>query len=145
MKKFFKMAGSLVLAVVLLSTLAYASMVSPLASQYLTSYDASISAGSNGSVSVNAKVQGTGGVTKIGVSRITVYESADGESFSVYGNYYSGDYPSMMTSGNYYNQKALTFTGTIGNVYKATVYCYASDGSGGDTKSVNTGTVTAKR
>ncbi len=40
----------------------------------------------------------------------------------------------MMGSGSFYDQKAFEFTGTIGNTYKATVYCHGADDSGSDSK-----------
>ena len=51
----------------------------------------------------------------------------------------------MMGSGSFYDQKAFEFAGTIGNTYKATVYCHGADDSGSDSKPYYTSPVTARR
>lgn len=145
MKKLFRIAVSLTLTMGLLSSLACANAVFTRSSQYLNTYIASISAGRNGVIAITARVTGKGSLDEIGVSKITVYESSDGKNYTSYGTFYSDDYPSMMGSGVFYDQKAFEFTGTIGNTYKATVYCYGADSSGSDSKPYSTNSVTAKR
>lgn len=145
MKKVIKATICLVLTIGLLSSFAYADAVVTRSSLYLSDYSASISAGQNGAISIAATIYGNGHLSEIGVSKVTVYESSDGRNYTTYGTYFSDDYPSMMSSGTQYRGTAFQFAGTIGHTYKATVYCYGSDGSGSDTKPYFTSKVTAKR
>ena len=145
MKKIFKIAVSLTLTIGLFSSLACANAISARTSQYLNTYVASISAGRNGTIAITARVVGKGSLDEIGVSSIAIYESSDGRNYAHYGTFYSSDYPSMMGSGAFYDQKAFEFTGTIENTYKATVYCYGADDSGSDSKPYYTSPVTARR
>lgn len=145
MKKIIKAATCLVLTIGLLSSFAYAGAVVTRASLYLSDYSASISADQNGTISISATVYGNGYLSKIGVSKVTVYESLDGKSYTKYGTFFSDDYPSMMSSGTQYRDTVFQFTGVVGRTYKATVYCYGSDGSGSDEKPCFTDRVTAKR
>lgn len=145
MKKIIKTTICLVLAIGLLSSFVYASAVVTRSSLYLSDYSASISAGQDGTISISATIYGNGYLSEIGVSKVTVYESLDGRNYTKYGTFLSDDYPSMMSSGTQYRGTAFQFTGTAGYTYKATVYCYGSDGSGSDTKLYYTDRVTAKR
>lgn len=145
MRNIQKKAVCLILAVCLLSSLVCVK-ASVRSSDYLSNYQASLTAKSGGSISVTAIVAGRDSYSEIGVSKIIVYESADsGKTFSHYGTYYSDDYPAMMGSGQRYAKTALTFTGTVGNQYKVTAYCYAGDDSGSDTKTCYSNVVTAKK
>ncbi len=146
MRNAFKKVLCLAFALCLLSAFASASGAVARSSEYLHSYRASLSAGSGGDISVYAVVNARESYPEIGVSRIDVYESSnDGKSFSYYDTFYSDDYSSMMGTGSHYSKYALTFTGTVGNQYKATVYCYAGDENGSDAKPYSTTAVTAKR
>lgn len=146
MRNAFKKVLCLVFALCLLSAFASASGAVARSSDYLSAYQASLSAGSGGDISVHAIIYARKSYPEVGVSRVDVYESSnDGKSFSYYDTFYSDDYSSMISSGQRYSQKALTFTGTVGNQYKATVYCYAGDENGSDAKPYSTTAVTAKR
>ncbi len=146
MRNAFKKVLCLVFALCLLSAFASASGAAARSSDYLSSYQASLSVGSGGDISVYATVNARKSYPEVGVSEIVIYESSNsGKSFSYYDTFYSDDYSSMMGSGIHYSKCALTFTGTVGNQYKATVYCYAGDENGSDAKPYYTTAVTAKR
>lgn len=145
MRKSIKTTICLVLAIGLLSSFAYAGAVATRSSLYLSDYSASISAGKNSTISISATIYGNGYLSEIGVSKVTVYESSDGRNYSIYGTYLSDDYPSMMSSGTQYRDTVVQFTGTVGRTYKATVYCYGSDGSGSDAKPYYTDSAIARR
>lgn len=146
MKTVFKRIVCTLLVICSLSSLAWANAIQARTSSTLNYYSANLSASANRTVSVSANITGRGDCSEIGISRVYVYESSDGgKTFSLYKTYLSSDYPSMMDSGITYCKAPISFTGTIGNQYKATVYCHAVCGSDTDTKSYETNTVTARR
>lgn len=144
MRKSLKKAFLLILAICLLSSFSSVSAAVMRSSDYMQSYSAYLS-NDGGQISVHATVYGRANYyPKIGASTILVFESNNnGKSFSYYGSYESKDYPSMMGSGSRYSQVALTFPGTRGNQYKATVYCYVGDGTNGDEATYYTSAITA--
>lgn len=139
------MAISLIFAVFLASSFAYANAGEVRSSAYLQSYQANLAAQGNGIISVYASIYGRTSLSKIGVYQIDVYESTDnGNTFPYYDSFFYYDHPTMMGSGRRYSQTALTFSGTAGNQYKAIVYCYGSDPDGDDTKAYYTSAIIAK-
>lgn len=82
-------------------------------------------------------------MTKIGASTIYIYESTDNKSFTRVATYNYEDYPELMGSGTFYCEDAVTYYGTPGNYYRASVYCYAANSSGSDEKNYTTTSVRA--
>ena len=108
-------------------------------SAYLNSYRAVVTAKSGGRIVVTVDVSGVGRMTKIGATTIYIYESEDNKSFFQVAEYNYEDYPKMMRSNvtTYYDD-AVTYYGTPGNYYFASVYCYAENADGSDEKNYTT-------
>lgn len=117
----------------LLCTAAYAR-----SSAYLDSYGATVTAKSGGKMVVTVDVAGVGRMTQIGASTIYIYESEDNKSFTKVATYNYEDYPEMMGSGTSYYEDPVTYSGTPGYYYKASVYCYAANANGSDERNYTT-------
>ena len=112
-------------------------------SAYLNSYAATVTAKSGGKLVVTVDVAGVGPMTKIGATRIYIYESEDGVDFHRVATYKYENYPVMMGSGTFYYDDAATYYGTPGYYYYASVYCYAANASGSDERHYSTSIVRA--
>lgn len=117
----------------LLCTAAYAR-----SSAYLDSYRATVTAKSGGKMVVTVDVSGVGTMTEIGATTIYIYESEDNKSFTRVATYEHTDYPEMMGSGTHYYEDPVTYSGTPGYYYFASVYCYAANANGSDEKNYTT-------
>lgn len=113
-------------------------------SAYLSSYGATVTAKSGGKMVVTVDVSGRGSMTQIGATTIYIYESKDNKSFTRVATYNYEDYPEMMGSGTFYCEDPVTYPGTVGNYYYASVYCYAAKDGGSDEKNYTTTAVQAR-
>lgn len=145
MKRLTKRVLCITLAVCMLSSLLCTSAFanSSRSSAYLNSYCADVNPKSGGRLVVTVDISGVGPMTKIGATKIYIYESSDNKSFSRVATYKYGDYPNMMGSGTFYYDDAITHYGTPGYYYFASVYCYAANSSGSDEKNYTTAIVQA--
>lgn len=145
MKRFAKRFLSAILSVCMLSCLlcTFVSATSTRSSAYLDGYCADVTPKSGGRLVVTVDISGVGPMTKIGATKIYIYESSDNKSFSRVATYKYGDYPNMMGSGTFYYDDAITHYGTPGYYYFASVYCYAANSSGSDEKNYTTAIVQA--
>ena len=106
------------------------------ASRYFRDYRASIKADGSGKVTIKGTVYATHSMTKLGVTKITVYES--GKTTPV-GTYTTGWLRSNVSSAS----ATVTHQGTAGKSYYATVTFYAQDENGSETKTRTSSSVTA--
>lgn len=125
------------LVITLISCLVCVS-ASTFSSLYLNSYRASVTPASGGRMVVSADVTGRGPQEQIGVTLIYIYESKDDEHFRQVASYSCSDYPNMMSSGTVYSKDIVTYYGTPGYYYMASVYCYAGDGTNGTERNYTT-------
>lgn len=142
MKRLGKKVFCTILTICMLSSLLCA-FASARSSAYLDGYRAVVTPKSGGRLVVTVDVSGVGSMTKIGASKIYMYESADGTSFSRVATYKYEDFPKMMGSGTIYYDDPVTYYGTPGYYYFASVYCYAANSSGSDEKNYTTAIVQA--
>ena len=94
----------------------------------------------SGKVVITVDVDALHTMTKIGATKIYLYESSDGKNFNLVRTYRYEDYPIMMSSGKHYYQDLFTYYGTAGYSYHALAYCYAGDSTGYDEKLFSTAT-----
>lgn len=120
------------------SILCTAASASVQSSAYLNSYRATIVPESGGLIVVNVSVDGVGRMTELGAKTIYIYESLDNRSFYRVGTYESSVYPQMMGSGTHYYEDAVTYLGTPGRYYYASVWVYAANENGSDEKNYTT-------
>lgn len=137
MKRFGKRFLCGIFAICLLSTI-LCSAASARSSAYLDGYSASVTPISGGKMVVSVDVSGVGYMTQIGASTIYIYESKDNKYFTRVATYEYEDYPEMMGSGTNYYEDPVTYSGTPGYYYFASVYCYAANAKGSDEKNYTT-------
>lgn len=126
-----------ILAVCLFSALS-CNVALARSSAYLNSYRATVTAKSGGKMVVTVDVTGVGTMTEIGATTIYIYESPDNKSFTRVATYEHTDYPEMMGSGTHYYEDPVTYPGTPGYYYFASVYCYAANANGSDERNYTT-------
>lgn len=139
MTHFAKRILSGLLTVVMVSSiLCTAASASVQSSAYLNSYRATIVPESGGLIVVNVSVDGVSPMTEIGAKTIYIYESLDNRSFYRVGTYESSVYPQMLGSGMNYYEDPITYLGTPGRYYYASVWVYAANEDGSDEKNYST-------
>lgn len=132
---------SIVIVLVLAMLFACCSVAQARASDYISSCSASIRAGdSRGEVDIIVSVQARVSTTKIGVTRVKIYQSNGAMVASIAGSTSNG---LISTSGGRRFDGTYTYTGVPGTSYYAVVTCYAGDASGSDTRQGTTTTVMA--
>lgn len=118
---------------------AYNPPDSPNASAYISSYSVSIINGGSGKLKVDFDVTGTGVMTKIGATCISIYKS-NGNYVGTIWNTDSGR-SGMLGSNKIYHSDIESYTVTPGSYY-VKVSIYAKNSSGFDTITVTTGSKT---
>jgi hypothetical protein len=113
-------------------------------SQYISLYRSTLTAVGDGKIDILVDVSGCGYMAEIGAKKIVVYESTDDASFTRVATYEAEDYEEMIGSGTIYFDTPITHEGVVGRYYMATVYCYAGNGTTGDTRSYTTASVRAR-
>jgi len=136
--------AALLLAVMMMCSTALCSETASRSSLYLSAYRAGLTPIGGGEIVVTVVVDALGNMDKVGASKIYVYESSDGISFSKSDTFLYEDYPDMMGSGWDHIEDVVTFDATPGYRYFAYVYCYAENSTGSDEKVYCTSTVTAR-
>ena len=120
-------------ACMIASLLCPAAIAAVKSSSYLDSYRATVTAQSGGRMAITVDVIGCGVMDEIGASAIYLYESQDNVNFYQVGTYSHNNYPAMMVSNSFhYYDTPITYNGTPGYYYKASVYVYAGKNGGGD-------------
>lgn len=137
--KAFRIIAFILVLTALLSISAFAVYNppdSPDASAYISSYSVSIINGGSGKLKVDFDVTGTGTMTKIGATCITIYK-CNGTYVGTIWNTDSGR-SGMLGSNTIYHSDVETYTVTPGSYY-VRVSIYARNSSGSDEIIVTTG------
>lgn len=132
-------AISFILICSLFTSFAFATALR--ASKYISSYKAVISPAGDGDVTVNCSVVATGQMETLGMQSIKIY-SGNGVKLATY-SYTTPGYEYLMGSDTGRKSASITYSGVSGRSYYAVITFYASDGSGSDSKSYTTVTITA--
>lgn len=143
MKNFGKKFLCILFSLCVLTNLAGAAAIDGRSSLYLDGYSATLTAKRGGKIVVTVDISGRGYMEEIGTTKIYIYESRNNTSFKRVETYKCDDYPIMMSSGTVYYEDAATYVGKPGYYYKASVYCYAGDGTNGDERNYTTAAVKA--
>ena len=137
MRKHIKKILCITLAICTLSSTLMASAAVD-ASRYLSSYSATLTALSGGKIAIGVDVVGAGFMDELGATDIYLYESSDNVGFTCVSSFHSDRYPWMLGSGSTYFDTPITYAGTPGKYYIASVHFYAADETGYDTAHYDT-------
>ena len=116
-----------------------APIASARSSHYISHYNANITAGNNGNVTVAFNITGTGKMTEIGSTQIVIYEN--GKSVRTYK---SSTTTSMMGKDKVFHSGTVTYAGVKGRTYRANVIFKCGNSNGHDNRNIDTNSVTAK-
>ena len=103
------------------------------ASEYISAYNAVI-------YSVDCTIVGTDEMKTIGIKTVKIYSSS-GTNVATY-SYTTKGYEYLMGSNTGRKTASVSYTGVSGRSYYAVVTFYASDGSGSDSRTHTTKTIT---
>lgn len=138
---------SLSLAILfLLNAVAFASEPNVIqSSSYIAKTSVEIKAMANCQIRISFSITGTGRMSELGATTIYLYED-DGHSTELIKTYKSTDpnYPNMMADNAFYHGSNVTYTGTAGYKYYASVHFKAGNSSGSGTTVGTTEIVTAQ-
>ncbi len=136
---------SLLLFVVSLLTLTIPSNASAQASDYFSATDVWATALSGGKVLVEFDVNATHKMLEVGASKIYICEQQSNGQYEVVKTYSRDEIPDFIDTNSSFGSGEVTYQGTPGVKYFATVALYAKDSEGNETLVCNTNKVTAKR
>ena len=133
--RFIRMLAACMAAVLLLSipvSAAAADPVQPLASTHIKDNSAEATHPTSGAVKVSFTVKGYGTMTKLGAKSIKIYQSYDGNTYSLVKTYSSDSTSGLLGSNKLSHSGSVTYSGYVGVYYKAYVQCYAQNSSGSE-------------
>ncbi len=142
MKKIFARIITVVLAMTFCLVAANATEMNIEASEYLSYYGAVVGTSGSGKIDISYTVSSYASMTQIGASKIVVQEKV-GSSWASVKYYYSSTTSSLLDTDSAFYTNTITYQGTAGKTYRATVTFYAGDSTGYDTRDFITNSVTA--
>lgn len=135
-KRVLRLSAIIVMLVIMLSTVALATME---ASHYLSYYNAYISKSGN-TIKVNFEVQATGPMDYVGVTEIYLYEkTSNNGSWTLVETFLSSNpaYASAMIESNAsFKDDYVSYSGNSSYQYKAYVTVYAEKDGGSDSRDI---------
>lgn len=139
MKRFIPLAFCLILMVSLFS---FPAKAATYASDYLRSYDASLSTGSrSGQLNLQFSASARDSMSSIGISSVAVYTTGGSYVKTINGSTSNG----LMASGSYSHRGAYSISVTPGQEYYLRLTFVARDSYSGDSKLYTTNTAMAAR
>jgi hypothetical protein len=112
------------------------------ASLYLDDYSAWAAATGGGQVRIDFDVTAVSLANSVGATQIVV-QRKNGSSWTNVQTFNSSSTSGMLASNTLSHCGCVTYSGASGSEYRAVVTVYAKIGSGSDSKTVTTGSVTA--
>lgn len=103
------------------------------ASDYLVSYGGSVYK-SDSTVYVSFAVTGTSTMDDIGALSIMVYESSDGEHYSLKSTFRHEATSGMLAHNTGFKAGTISFAGSVNKTYKAYICVYAGKNNDGDSR-----------
>jgi len=138
--RLFSLTTALILALVLSIPMACAAEQ---ASYYFAYTDAVAYAQDAGKILIEADVLATGTMDVIGVESIVIYEKQSDGYYDDVHTYTRYNTSGMTRTNNVEHFKSITYQGTVGKQYFASITFYAKDSEGYETLSHSTNVVTA--
>jgi hypothetical protein len=140
-KRIFSVISATLLFSLIFTTAASAGVLR--ASQYFSNYSTGADANvGTGKVKINFSVVATGISDNIGASSIVIQRKNGSTWTNVY-TYSSSTTTSLLGSSCVSHAGSVTYSGTSGYEYRANVTLFVQQGSGSESKSLTTNTVTA--
>ena len=106
----------------------------PYASKYLSLYNTYICDMGSGRIQIWYEVMGTGDMDEIGTLSIRLYEVNSDGSLTWVKTFLHDDYPTMLTTNDYYHCSYVSYQGSSSKTYKAYVCIWAGKNGSGDTR-----------
>lgn len=138
-KRFLGMILALSMAVAL-SVSAYAATY---ASDYFALTDVKITRTSGGSFTVEYDINATDNMQELGAKEIVIYEQQDDGSYEEVKTFTRYNTSGLIDTNADFAYGKVTYKGTVGTKYYATVALYAKDASGSETLYCDTKIITA--
>lgn len=138
-KHFCKMVAICLAILLMIPSYANAAVIEPidpLASDYLTSYQAYVYPAGSGEIQVWFNVTADNYMDEVGALTIELYESKDNTTWTRVKTYLYTDYPSILGYNKVYHSGHVTYQGIVGRYYKAYVCIWAGENGAGDTRYV---------
>lgn len=140
MKKLYRIIAFTLVIAMCMSVGAFAAVPPPTediqSSRYIASRTAAVTAMGGGTIRITYSVSAYYSIDELGACQINLYKSTG----QLMKTYYSSAYASMMGYNCGTHSGYVTYPGTVGTGYYATIGFYAKDGSVGEYKSITTGT-----
>lgn len=108
--------------------------VQPLASDYLSSYNAYIYQAGYGKIQVWFSAIGVGYLDELGSLRIAIYESTDNTNWTWVKTFTHNTTSGMLGYNDFYHSGHVDYQGVIGRYYKAYVCIWGGKDGDGDTR-----------
>lgn len=131
MKHHFSKVISLITAMLLvmqLCAITSAAAQMPMASDYLSSYDGTVTSEGNGKIKVSFTVIGTGILDEIGASKIVI-EKKTGTYWIPVKTYTLSNYPELATYNDYSYGSYVLYNGEEGKYYRAEITVFGGPDS----------------
>ena len=140
MKRIYRIIAFVLVIMTSLSTVAFAAVPPPTddiqSSRYILSKNAAIGAMGGGTIRITYSVTAYYSIDELGACQINLYKSTG----QLMKTYYSSAYANMMGYNTFTHSGYVTYPGTVGTGYYATIYFYAEDAGTAEVKSITTGT-----
>ena len=124
MRKINKTLALLLVIAMLLSTPVYAAekdQIMPCSSNILSHYNCSLYVPSENEIQIDFSVIGTRILDQIGVLKIEIQQSTDGESWTTIETFESEDHSNMIVDNRFNHHASITYYGEYGYYYRAKV------------------------
>lgn len=108
--------------------------IEPLASDYLTSYQAYVYPAGSGEIQVWFSVTADDYMDDLGALWIEIYESSDNSTWTYKKTYRHTDYSNLLDQNDIFYSGHISYQGVKGRYYKAYVCIWAGKDGGGDTR-----------
>lgn len=115
------------------------------ASDYFSVTDVWATAQSGGKILVEFDINATHQMLEVGAKKIYIYEQQSNGDYEIVKTYSSDEKPDFMNTNSAFGGGEVTYQGTPGVNYFATLALYARDRYGNETLYFDTKVVTAKR
>ena len=142
---FYKGVSVLLLAIMLLSIPFASYAANTRASNYLSSYNAYTYSAGRGNIEVWFNVVGTGTMDELGTLTIILRESKDGITWKTVETFRYFDYTDMLSYNDAFHSSHVSYSGTAGRYYMASVTFWGGNKGAGESRVYQTASILAPK